>query len=295
MNRIVISGAGGFLGQEIIEKASMFDGPEIIAITSNPQKYSEYKNVSCIMTDEFLQKKAKLDRNDIFINCLFPMYADSEQLQAGSLKSNQMIQAARNSNVKALINISSQRVYGSKRSHPAKESDPFSPQTPYAEEKIKSENFCNKVFENIPYSNIRLSSLLGPDYSKQLVNRMISRALEEGYIVIKGGAQRFSYLDVRDAADALLQMTLASPEQWKSVYNLGNNSSYSLSEIASEIKEILASKGRYVTVVTNFGDDTSSSELDASLFINDFCWTPSYSLEHSISDIVDYQLTESNA
>ncbi len=294
MKRIIISGAGGFLGSQIVEKISLSDSLEVLAITSKPKKYRDCRNVPTILTDYFLRGSFQFNEDNVFINCLFPMYANKEDLEAGAEISNQVIKVAKDYNIKSFINISSQRVYGPEREHPAKETDSVSPQTAYAKAKVDNEILCDSVFDAIPHANIRLSSLLGVGYSKQLVNRMVLLALENKRIEIKGGMQRYSFLDVRDAADALLIMGLSDPKLWQPVYNLGNNSSYSLSEIALVIKNSLSSKGINITIVTNSGDDTSSSELDASLFMHDFDWTPVYSLEQSINDIIDYQLVETH-
>ena len=294
MKRLVISGAGGFLGHEIIERNSLLDNVDILAITSKPNQILDNKNVSVIMTDEFLAGKAQLQENDLFIHCLFPMNADAEQLADGIDKAKKMIKIAGEGGVRSFINISSQRVYGSKRDHPAKESDLLSPQTAYAQGKLECENFCGSILEKIPHTNIRLSSLLGSSYPKQLVNRMIALALQNNKLEVRGGKQRYSYLDVRDAADAILSMISVDPKTWKKVYNLGNNAYYSLMDVAYTIERVLSEKGKKIDLSILPGTDQSSSELDAGLFMHDFNWKPHYSLVQSISDIIDFQMNIMN-
>ena len=80
MKRIIISGAGGFLGTNIIKAAEKQNGLKVTAITS---REICKPNVSVISTEEFLSGDVYFDADDVFINCLFPTNADGWRMADG--------------------------------------------------------------------------------------------------------------------------------------------------------------------------------------------------------------------
>ena len=172
MKRLVISGAGGFLGTAIIQVAQEYPDINVVAISSNFSKFAtqNYRNCSVISTDEFINKGFDFTEHDIMINCLFPTNADGYKMANGLEKVYKIISAAKDYGVKAFINISSQSVYASRREQAAKEDDELCLENAYAVGKYSSEMFCNQVLKEIPHSNIRLASLLGVGYDQRIVN-----------------------------------------------------------------------------------------------------------------------------
>ena len=283
VKRIIVSGASGFLGSNIINKA-LHDGIDVVAITSKEMNRSDLISVK---TDEFLEKGCLLNSDDVFVNCLFPTNADGYKMAGGLEKVYRMISTARISGVGAFINISSQSVYASKRTTAAKESDMLSLESPYAVGKFSSEAFTNQVFGDLPHTNIRMASLLGVGYDQRIVNRMIDQALEGKPLKVIGGMQRYGFLDVRDAAVGLIKLAMSNPDNWKEVYNLGRNESYSLIDVVECIvTEMKALTGIVTTYTVSEGQDDRNSSLDSSLFMTDLDWKPMITLSETTAAII---------
>lgn len=288
MKRIVISGAGGFLGRNIIREA-VVDHIPVIAISSRPEKL-QGDGVCAVSTDNFLNGKVPLLEQDVFINCMFPTNADGVKMADGLDAVYTTMKAAKERGIGAFINISSQSVYASKREAPADEATRLSLETPYAVGKYSTEILCNEIFKEIPHTNIRLASLLGIGYEQRIVNRMIVRALKGDSLQIIGGMQRYGFLDVRDAAAGLISISQSDGSMWKTAYNLGRMDSCTLLEVASLIVKKLQERGYAAEYCVSEGTDTRNSAINAGLFIHDFNWEPRITLEQTVTDIIDSKI-----
>ena len=283
MKRIVVSGAGGFLGSNIINEALSAD-IEVLAITGRTIVRT---GVTVVNTDTFLRNGYPLSSDDVFINCLFPTNADGFKMADGLEKVYKMIIQAYSCGVGAFINVSSQSVYASKRTEAAKEKDILSLETPYAVGKYSSEAFTNQVFTDRPHTNVRMASLLGVGYDQRIVNRMVSQALNGDSLKVVGGMQRYGFLDVRDAAAGLIKMADSNASFWKEIYNLGRKESYTLIDVVDCIvAEMKKEAGIEVSYTVTEGQDSRNSAIDAALFMHDFDWKPEITLSETTSAII---------
>ena len=282
MRRIVLSGASGFLGRNIIKRAVAED-IEVLAIAF-PEEELPVEKISIL---DFLSNGYTFTANDVFINCLFPTNANGYQMADGLKNHYTVISRAYEGGAGALINISSQSVYDSKRKVPAKESDSLCLDTPYAVGKYSSEVYVNMVWKDRPHTNIRLSSLLGVGYNQRIVNRMIDQALNDEELRVIGGMQRYGFLDVRDAADGLVRLITTDLNKWKEVYNLGRNESYTLIDLVECIKvEMKKINGKEVRYRIEEGEDNRNSAISSYNFMESFSWHPAITLSETTAEII---------
>ena len=290
MRRIIVSGANGFLGKSIIKCALAGQKNEVIAISS---KNVNQKNVQYISTDSFLTNGCEFNPDDIFINCLFPTNADGFKLAVGIDKVFEIINKAYECRSGAIINVSSQSVYPSKRPEPASDYDQLSLESPYAVGKYCSELFVNYTFADRPHTNLRLASLIGPGYDIRIVNRMIDQALSGKTLKVNGGMQRYGFLDVEDAADAIMVIASGNPENWKEEYIVGKSESYTLLEVVECICSIMKSvTGQNVEYVLTEGQDTRNSAVNPVFFNSDFDWYPKKTLALTIENIIKSKISK---
>lgn len=288
MKRIVLSGAGGFLGSHIIKCAAQALVP-VLAVTSNTESAASL-GVEAVETDVFLNDAQPLSEEDVFVNAMFPTNADGFRMAAGLQKTYAVIRAAHGKGAGSVINISSQSVYAVDREEAAKETDALCLDTPYATGKYGTEAFCDAVFDTVPHSNLRLASLIGVGYEQRIINRMVTKALAGEELQVQGGMQRYGFLDVRDAAAGIVRMSQTDAATWKPVYNLGPSDSVTLTEIAQMIVGELQAAGRTASYRIMEGSDRRNSALCADLFRKDFDWQPGLSVAQTIRDIVQDKL-----
>lgn len=287
MRKIIVSGASGFLGTNLI-KCALAAGIEAVAVTS---KSSVQSGIATVDTEDYLLNGYPCGPEDVFINCLFPTNADGYKMANGLEKIYRMIIKAYECGIGTFINISSQSVYASKRLVPAKEGDSLCLETPYAVGKFSSEAFVNQVFWDRPHTNIRMASLLGVGYDQRIVNRMIDQALRGECLKVIGGMQRYGFLDVRDAAAGLVKLAMSNPKSWKENYNLGRNESYTLVDIVECIVEQMKQNtGMDILYTISEGYDDRNSSIDTTLFMQEFEWKPEIGISETIAAIIKSKL-----
>ena len=210
---------------------------------------------------------------------------------AGGLeKVYRCISQAKGAGASAIVNISSQSVYASKRKNPASEIDVLCLESAYAVGKYSSEAYCNYVSKSIPHTNIRLSSLIGVGYDTRIANRLIIQALNREKIKVFGGMQRYSILDVRDAARGIVEIACHLENEWQDVYNLGRNESITLIELVLLIADVLKQHGIQLEYEVIDGSDERNSSIDCDRFMQDFEWSPTVSLRQSLEEILEEKL-----
>ena len=227
-----------------------------------------------------------LKEDDLVLNCAFPRSADSNELAAGLDYIDTVFQKASYAGVCGVINISSQSVYDPLRKAPADENSPLVLKDAYAVAKYHVEVILEKDCKNLPYTSIRLASLIGPQLSSRVLNKFVVSALAGKTITVTENGKLFGYLDVRDAALALAVLIESDPHSWASVYNVGPDKSYSLTSLTEGVANAIPSTS--TIVISGEGPQTSSA-VDSSKFRSQFGWNPLFDIEESIQSIIEYE------
>ena len=285
--KIAVTGAGGFLGTELLRQLSEVADIKIYAFSFDFERkrdtYVKADNIISVDNSE----AAALDYSDIdiLINCAFPRNTDDEAFAEGLNFIQKVIEKAVNDKVGPVINISSQSVYSQKRTAPADEDFPIVLESKYAVGKYWSELFVNTVCRNLRHTNLRMASLIGAGFNQRITNKFAAKVIAGEQITISGGEQIFGFLDVRDAAAAIIKIALSDCE-WHEVYNLGTNNAYTLREIA-ECAVVVGNEIGFTApepVYNNFGE-WQNSALDCSKFMKYFDWKPTYSMKDTMHQI----------
>ena len=179
---IAITGASGFLGINLIEELLKKDTNFILAFTSQKKTLeNKFKNRHVNVFEREAFFKVQLKDVDVLINCAFPRNNDNRQMAVGLKYVNDVLNHTVHCGVKTVINISSQSVYSQQKEHAADEYTELCLDSIYAVGKFASELLTNTICKNIRHTNIRLASLIGPDFDQRLVNKMIDNALARQY------------------------------------------------------------------------------------------------------------------
>lgn len=294
---ILVSGASGFLGKEIIRQLLKSKNYKIIALTSKPNDLMNYfNNPSRLIAFNISDWTSKIEKNikmDFLVNCAFPRTSNSMELAKGLDFTKQLIINAIDFNIKNIINISSQSVYSQKSKSLPNETSPVAPESLYGMAKYATEKIvtvlCERSASKINFTNIRLASLTGVELEARMTNKFVKRALDGGKITVNGRGQKVSYLDVRDAASALLAMIDSNSRKWKPIYNLGNHNYSSVLEIAETVKKVAEEYSfNEVIIEVKAGQDNFNNLIDSELFYKDFYWKPYYTIPLMIKDLFEY-------
>ena len=291
MKTIAITGAGGFLGSALLKQLVTRQDVRIYAFTFDFERERPdfIKNEAVIPVDNSEVDSFDFSRVDVVIHCAFPRNAASSIIADGLDFVAKVLKKAASAG--AVINISSQSVYDPNRTAPAKETDKCFLDSKYAVGKYASELLNNTLCAGIPHTNIRMASLIGPNFDQRVTNKLVNIALETGSLTVNDDAQYFGYLDIEDAARGILSLLDIPAQNWKTVYNLGSARTYTLKTIAETVADVISREcGKKIEIQLQAADAVLNSSLDADRLQADTGFAPSVSLEESIRRILAAKL-----
>ena len=151
-----------------------------------------------------------------------------------------VLDAARDSDVKRVVNASSSSVYGKPEYLPYDEEHPTQPVSPYGASKVSAEHYARVYSEvyGLPTVSLRYFTVYGPRMRPNMAfTNFVSRCLHgESPIIYGDGSQTrdFTYVeDVADANEALLEQDDADGE----VVNIGSGGRITIDELARVIRD----------------------------------------------------------
>ena len=283
MKKILITGASGLVGSALLSELRQVNGEyEIFAASS---KFScSYGDRIYYIPNVEINNVMKENKIDLLVQVAFPRNVNDEQWADGFKFVSDILWMAKRHNVQRVINISSQSLYGWKRTKAAKEEDSIFLNSPYNTGKYFIELLIQELFPKDSYTNIRLSTIIGPHTNERVPNKLFSKIFGGEDLIIKGGQQIFSFLDIRDAASGLARM-ITSRKKWRPIYNLGTSEYATLLEIAQEVVNIGKKYGFFSNITIKPSNDFLNNRIDVSAMKKDFDWTAKYNLKDSLEYI----------
>jgi nucleoside-diphosphate-sugar epimerase/carbamoylphosphate synthase large subunit len=298
---LLITGATGWLGKQIVNALSERDMYETIVLLVRDNRDSEFKNqlfdtrrIRIVQTSEYLNGTWSIGRIDTILHLASGRSPDGAEAIADGLKfTEQLVTDAVLFQIPAFINISSQSVYGLKRKPLWSESLPLAPETPYAMAKAASEYMVESLRRHNKLTHttsLRLSRIYGYGEGvrwNELPHQFALRAIKNEKLRIQGGNQRFDLIHIDDAVEAILRVLDSDPRTWKPTYNLGCGTSIGIVEIAEHAIES-AKKAGYTEAAIELVPDTNSMEfgMTMDLFQRDFSWVPRVTLKEAMDKLV---------
>lgn len=281
---IAVTGSGGFLGRTLIKHIIEQTNWSVVAFSSgNISDREALPRVQYIMNDK-MEDFLRGNNVDVLVHLAFSRRFDTVNRIANSLNfSEKVYKAAYKYGVQSVINISTQGVYAQSEDF-KDESALISPDSFYTMAKYASEVLLNSVFEcDRRITHLRLDSIA---QSQRVLPGFIEQAKNNRTIKIVGGKQYFSYIDVNDAADAIISM-IRCEQKWQPVYNVGlNKTRYSIMELAEHVVSCASKFGLgEVAICLEKTDTLLYAGLDSHRFIIDTGWQPGFSIQKTIENM----------
>lgn len=298
ISTVMVTGAGGFLGTELLHQISNHEEYSVIALTSNVSKIHERfpnnNKITCFALKDMDSDNIPWNDIDIIIHCAFARTYEGHSLAETLDFTANLLSRAKNEGVKGFINISSQSVYGDFSTPPWNERTKVSPNSTYAMAKYATEVItkvnCEK--SGMDYTNIRLSSLVGPGLDIRLVSKFIINAIRNEPIKVIGGNQKLSFMHVKDAAEGIVALIKIGTTRWKTVYNLGSTNRNTVKEIAEIVRRIAPLYiANEVSIEIEQKDVNLDSGMDSSLLYEDTGWVPEYDMKAIVKSLFEYYMS----
>lgn len=296
--RFVVTGAGGFLGSTLVRELLSTTDHEVVAVSSQgPAEMKEllerplFPRISRtphVHAREELLQEGFLRSGDVVVNCAFPWNRGGTAMAQGLEYLTKLFKAASSVDLHSFVNVSSQSVYSQARTEPAAEDSPIECDTPYSTGKYAMELAAGLVLSPRVLVNARMSSLIGVGYDVRIVNRFITTFLAGDTVTIQGGEQTFDFMDVRDAAQALITVAVAGPRPEGPALNIGSNNPLTLKEIAQTVADVVRTETGHPAEISweaSAGDDRTLG-LDSGLLRREYDFVPRHCLEDSALNIL---------
>jgi len=302
----LVTGGAGFIGSHIIQRF-LQQKDEVICLDNFDPYYDpgiKLKNIEKFRSESHF----KVIKGDILDKKLLKMilkdvdYIFHEAAQAGvcfsvknAMKAHEnnatgtltLLETARNSDIKKIINASSSSVYGKVHYLPFDEKHPTCPVSPYGISKLMAEHYC-RIYEELyglKSVSLRYFTVYGPRMRPDLaINIFTSQALKNEPLIIFGDGNKtrdFTYID--DIIDA----NMLAIKNGSGVYNVGGGHRVSIQELAEKVIEITHSSSQIIYKEPVPGDVIHTS-ANTDLIRKELGWNPKTTLEEGLMRYIEW-------
>ena len=323
MKRILITGASGFIGGFLVEKALSLHFEVYAGVRKNSDVQYLRDTKAILFNADLSDKKAIKDKLEQFEKFDFVIHGagitktcNTEMFHAVNVKNTQnLIESLYETNrvPEKFIYISSLASYGPGRNgnNPVQLSDEPKPVSVYGMSKLATENYIQNI-PDFPYLIFRPTGVYGPHEKDFLV---MFKSLNQGLETYIGNrVQHLSFVYVKDLANLLLTaLTSSKVQQSYFVSDLNSYTAQEFNQIAKKelktktikivlpkslVKSIAAFSGWFSCLFKaksstlnpdKFKEISQSNWLcDSTLLVSDFGFTPKYNLEKGIRETIEW-------
>jgi len=274
MRTILVTGASGFLGSNLIAKLLEGGDTKVIAVLGRPEDKAnllpQSDNITVYPCSDLFS--TDFGHVDTLIHTAFSRGDNLLGLTASIEMTEKVIEMVNNQDIDSIINISTQGLYqGLKPGEKVKEEGTVGPNTAYGLAKWAVENML-KLGCKKSYTNIRMASL---STNARFLDFFVDSVIAHKEITVTAPNQYASIMDVVDAVAGIVSVVDIPLNQRYDVYNLGPGVQHSILEYAQSANVVGQTFG-YAS--TNIVTDDSGKEfaicMDCSKLESQTGWKP---------------------
>ncbi|WP_306259895.1 NAD(P)-dependent oxidoreductase [Pararhizobium sp. IMCC21322] len=275
MSKILVTGAGGFLGGAVV-RALLERGDAVVGLDCGPNaavmKTMSMSNSGFDAADADISDAEAVDsvfaehRPRAVIHCaavvgvLNSLASPARLFRVNVEGSVNVLEAMARHACTRMIHISSEEIYGAFRAPRIDETHHQAPLYAYGVSKATVEHLCRsyRTTHGLDCINIRTSWVYGPGFPRDRVPLNMIRAAAEGRVlhVTSGADERIDHTYLDDAVAGTLG-ALDCAEHAFDAYHIASDSAPSLAEIAAVVRDLVP--GAKITV--GFGPYKHSDEI----------------------------------
>ena len=247
LQRILITGGSGYLGQEII--CALLDSHprvEIVVPVRDRERMEQHwegrsgRDRLHLLDWEELEELSSNAMADVLIHAAAvrpPVAENPSSLFVENLRLTRIaLRAAHQLSIPLFVFVSSHAVYEGERP-PWTEDTPVKPQSPYAYSKVACEELVRGLQgHGIRYAILRMASLYGLAERMQcerVAHRFAERAARGLALEVHGdGRQTIDLVHVKDGAHAVCSLLQGSDRVWNRTYNIASDNPVEIIELA---------------------------------------------------------------
>ena len=259
-NKILISGASGFIGSHLVRRL-IEDGFEVGIIkrdNSDIWRIKDIKNCIAVYETDLRDINGVSKSFSHFVpDAIFHLatyYAIEHKIEeiarmvdTNVLGTINLLEASKEHNVKLFANTSSCFVY-KESANPVKESDPLKPLNLYAMTKLQAEQACSFYAEEYGLKSVtfRLFPPYGPaDHDRRLIPHVIRSIMKGDSLKLTTGRQKWDFVYIEDIIDAYVQLLYNKNFLFgHEIFNIGTGNSVAVRDVVIRINEVTGGKAQ---------------------------------------------------
>lgn len=309
--KILVTGAGGFIGSHLIEEL-LKEGGKIRAFI-HYNSFNSYGWIDSLekrarksidifsgdISDPHGVKKAMRGYEIVFhlaalIGIPYSYHSPDTYVDTNITGTLNVLQAARELKVKKIIHTSTSEVYGTAQFVPITEEHPVNPQSPYSATKAGADFMALSFYRSFdsPVAIARPFNVYGPRQSARAVIPTIISQIASGKREIKLGSvnptRDFTY--VKDTVRGFMA-TAKSDQSTGEVVNIGSHLEISIGDLAKLIAKLMRVKIKIRAEAKR--QRPKKSEVERLCAENKKAkkilgWQPKYSLEKGLKETIEW-------
>lgn len=258
INKIFITGAAGFVGSHVAEflykeypksKFILFDKVTYAANKKYIQKLLNKNNVEFCKGDLINIKLLKklLYKVDLAINIAAESHVDNsfgnslQFTKTNTLGTHTFLESCKINDVKKIIHISTDEVYGENTGKAFTEKQFLNPTNPYSASKAGADMIANSYIYSYkqPITIVRANNIFGTrQYPEKLIPKTIINFLNNKKMTIHGDGNYFRYfLSIEDFCCGLLKIIELG--NTGDIFNIASDNEYKITDVVKKIAKIL--------------------------------------------------------
>jgi NAD dependent epimerase/dehydratase len=309
--KIVVTGAGGFIGSHLVEELLVrgadvrafvkYNGRGDWGMLSALPKESQ-KSIEVIMgdiRDPFFVRKAVRGCDYVFhlaalIGIPYSYTAPADYVAVNVQGTVNILEACRAENTTRIVHTSTSETYGTAQYVPIDEKHPMQGQSPYSASKIAADKMAESYYNSfeLPVVIVRPFNTFGPRQSaRAFIPTTISQAITQDSVVLGSLEPIRDLTFVKDTVEGFIKVGLCDKVIGR-VVNLGVGEGYSVGTVVNNILKIL---GKDDMPIKQDQSRIRPAKSEVMRLISDntvarqICgWQPRFSLKEGLEQTIEW-------
>jgi NAD dependent epimerase/dehydratase len=311
MSKVLVTGAGGFIGSHLTEEL-VKQGEQVRAyvrynsrderglLDDLPEEIqNQIEVVPGDLKDPDGIKKAVKGCSKVFhlgalIAIPYSYIHPFDFIQTNVVGTAHLLNAClEEETLERVVHTSTSEVFGTAQYIPMDEKHPLQAQSPYAASKIAADKLAESYYLSfgLPITTLRPFNTFGPRQSlRAVVPTIISQAINDKKIRLGNTRPRRDFLFVRDTVRGFIEMGKCEAAVGK-VVNIGSGTDTSIEELVKKVLALMKKQGEIEVEDRRIRPEKSEvMQLlsDTRLAQKLFQWTPRYTLEEGLRETIEW-------